>query len=82
MKKINVLLLLVVLGACAPALEPTPDINALVQGTLTARDQTAARVAPTLISPDSDSVFDNIAEVKTLLMYNSRFCPWQVVYSN
>ncbi|MBI1281628.1 MAG: c-type cytochrome [Anaerolineaceae bacterium] len=64
MNKICILVLLLIAAACTPAPEPTPDINTLVEGTLTARDQAAARAAPTLVSPDSDSVFDNIAEVK------------------
>ncbi len=62
--KFCVLLLVLVAAACSPAPEPTPDINELVSATITAKEQAVARTAPTLDSPDSDSVFDNIAEVK------------------
>ncbi len=64
MTKRYLFLLLLLMTACAPTPEPTPDINVLIQGTTTANDQAAARVAPKLVSPDSDSVFDNIAEIK------------------
>lgn len=64
MTKLHALVLLFILAACAPDPEPISDINALVASTITAKEQAAARTAPTLDSPDSDTMFDNIAEVK------------------
>ena len=64
MTKRYLFLLLLLVAACSPAPEPTPDINALVAATITAKEQTSARTAPTLDTPDDDSVFSNIAEVK------------------
>lgn len=70
MIKLRIVLLLFVIAACSPAPTPTPDINAYVAGTLTARDQAAARAAPTLEAPSDGSTFDNIAEVKLLWSWN------------
>ncbi len=64
MTKFYIVLLLLTLAACAPESETPADINTLVAATITAKEEAASRTAPTLDSPDNDSVFDNIAEVK------------------
>ncbi|MEZ4668483.1 MAG: PQQ-dependent sugar dehydrogenase [Anaerolineae bacterium] len=57
------IVVLFAVAACSTTTPPTPDIDALVEGTLEARSEAEARTPVTLKSPADGSTFDNVAGV-------------------